>query len=70
MTRRRRQESVQPFVVETAPPCVVCGRESDDLGEDGRRYCGEDDPRTTPKDRAMLYAMRLGAWNPYIRPIF
>jgi hypothetical protein len=51
-------------------PCDACGREGDDRHPDGRYLCGECDPRTTPKDRAMLYAMRLGVWQPYLRPIF
>lgn len=71
MRRRWRRLAPQTLsACQEAPPCAECGRESDDTAEDGRRLCGECNPAYSAEHRAMLKAMRLGAWNPYLRPIF
>lgn len=67
---RRKHQPLPPIEYTPAPPCAECGRESDDTATDGRRLCGECNPEYGAEHRAMLKAMRLGAWQPYARPIF
>lgn len=65
---RRNWKPLPPIEYTPAPPCDVCGDESDDRLDDGRRVCWKHDPTITDQERARILSYALG--HHYLRPIF